>query len=132
MKRAPSAAKLVVVLVEDDDATREVFGMALEMEDLVVVTAASAQEALERIPVLRPAAVITDLTLAGGVGGAALVRALRAQPDLAGVRYVAVTGTHRDQLPAEECALFDEVFLKPVDIGVVARAIREAVPASTR
>ena len=112
------------MLVEDDPGTREVFGIALEMEGFVVIAFGTAREALERIPIVRPAAVIADLKLDDGMGGAALVRALRAMSELSELRHFAVTGTHPDLLPNEERALFDRVFLKPIDIDVVASAIR--------
>lgn len=128
MKSASPASKLLVVLVEDDPGTREVFAIALEMEGFVVVTFETATQALDGISILAPAAVVADLTLPGGVSGADLVRQIRSEsPELGAVPFFAVTGWDPKMIPADDTALFTQVFLKPVDVDVVGKAIRAAV-----
>ena len=128
MKPATNASKLLIVLVEDDPGTREVFAIALEMEGFVVVTFETAKQALDGISILGPAAVVADLTLPGGVGGADLVRQIRSEsPELEAVPFFAVTGWDPRMIPAADAALFRQVFLKPVDVDVVGKAIRSAV-----
>lgn len=128
MKPVSSASKLLVVLVEDDPGTREVFAIALEMEGFVVVTFETAKQALDGISILGPAAVVADLTLPGSIGGAELVRQIRNEsPELEAVPFFAVTGWDPKMIPAADASLFRQIFLKPVDVDVVGKAIRAAV-----
>ena len=117
--------KSLVVLVEDDPGTRELFGMVLEVEGFEVVTFETAEEALAGIAKNRPAAVVTDLTLSGSMSGIELARSLRER----GVPMFAITGWDPKRLAKEDAALFTQVFLKPIDVTVVTEAIRSSLGA---
>lgn len=120
--------RILVALVEDDPGTREVFGMVLEVDGFEVAAFASAEEALERLPALLPTALVTDLSLSGGMDGIELARAIRARPELAGIVLFAITGWDPQGLPAAERELFDRIFIKPADLEKVSEAIRSSVP----
>ena len=120
-------ARTLVALIEDDPGTREVFGMVLEVDGFQVATFATAEEALEELPTLLPAALVTDLSLSGGMDGVELARAIRARPELAGITLFAITGWDPQGIPADDRALFDRVFVKPADLEKVSEAIRACV-----
>jgi two-component system, sensor histidine kinase len=82
--------------------------------------------ALEVAPVYRPEAVLLDIGLPK-MDGYGVARWLRAQPRLAGVLIVGVTGYGQDrdrQLSRE--AGFDHHLVKPVDLGLLRRLLEEA------
>jgi PAS domain S-box-containing protein len=78
---APMAARQergTVLLVEDDPAVRTATGLLLEMEDYRVITAATSDEALERVredPSVQ--VLITDFHLSGVETGLDVVNAIR-------------------------------------------------------
>lgn len=122
---------ILVALIEDDAGTREVFGMVLEVDGFEVAAFASAEEALERLPSLLPAALVTDLSLSGGMDGIELARAIRARPELASIVLFAITGWDPHRLPEADRTLFDHIFVKPADLEKVSEAIRASVPQSS-
>lgn len=120
-------AKPLVVLVEDDPGTRELFGIVLEVEGFSVVTFDTAEAALDQLAARLPAALVTDLSLSGEVSGIDLARAIKANDELAGVPLFAITGWDPDQLRPDDAALFRSVFLKPIDVSVISEAIRASL-----
>jgi two-component system, sensor histidine kinase len=82
--------------------------------------------ALEVAPVYRPEAVLLDIGLPK-MDGYGVARWLRAQPPLAGVLIVGVTGygQERDRQLSREAG-FDHHLVKPVDLGLLRRLLEEA------
>lgn len=127
--RTHETNKPLVFLVEDDPGTREVFGIVLEVEGFAVQAFDTAEEALADVHA-KPSALVTDLTLSGEMDGIALARALKERPEAAELPLFAITGWHPQQLPAEDAALFRQVFLKPIDVSLVSAAIRASIRAA--
>jgi DNA-binding response OmpR family regulator len=120
----PDAAQ--ILLVEDDDGLRNAYRIVLGARGFDVGTAATGEEALERLDGRAgfPAAIVADLGLPG-LSGPELVRRLRAAaPDSA---LLVLTGT-RDETVRQQCrrAGATRYLVKPVTGGDLEAALREA------
>ena len=63
MTPLPRESPLIVLVVEDDAATRELFGTALRAEGFAVVAVGDGVDALTYLDTHKPAAVVLDLGL---------------------------------------------------------------------
>ena len=81
----------LVLLVEDDADLRELLRYQLELGGCEVIEATNAEEALALARVRRPRVALIDLGLPT-LGGLSLAQRLRADPDLPGLRLVAMSG----------------------------------------
>ena len=79
-----------VLVVDDDDDTRELVADALARAGVRVMTSASAADALAAIAAEPPDAIIADIGMPA-MSGYDLVRQLRADPRLAGIPAIALT-----------------------------------------
>jgi len=130
---APAAARQeahVRVLVVDDnrdaaDSLCILLG-SLGVEAHCVYT---GDEALRRIPELRPDAVVLDIGMPG-MDGYAVARAIRADAANAGIRLIALTGWGQegDRERTRECG-FDHHLTKPVDLAALQRLLAGHVRA---
>lgn len=85
--------RLRVLIVEDDENTRELYRCQLEEWDLPIdcTWMTSALEALMDIASMRPDVLITDLSMPG-VDGFEMLKALKRNPQLAAMQIVVITG----------------------------------------
>lgn len=92
--------RLRVLVVEDDEATRELYRCQFEEWDLPVdcTCMPSALEALMDIASMRPDLLITDLSMPG-VDGIEMLRALKRNLQLADMQIIVISG-----LPVEDIA----------------------------
>jgi len=125
-------AALRLVVVEDDDLYRNLLAVCLSRQPalFVVGSFADSDEALARIPELRPAAGILDIDLPGSMDGIELGLALRKQlPDLG----IVLLSNHAipqmlSALPEESVAGWSYLLKKSVsDVNALARAITGSV-----
>jgi two-component system CheB/CheR fusion protein len=117
--QAPPARRPVtsVVLVEDQDDARRMLQILLEAEGLRVFPAANGLEGVSLIERQRPDLALVDLGLPV-MSGFELARRVRANPDLASTRLVALSGYGQDaDIQAALDAGFDEHLTKPPDPG---------------
>ena len=108
---------LRILLVEDDDDTRDVTRLALEAKGAVLVAVASARAAVEAIEAQTPDVVVSDISMPGG-DGHAFLRKVRNLPLTRGGRVPAVAITaldSRDARVASREAGFHYHLVKPVD-----------------
>lgn len=111
-----------ILLVEDDDSIREVFKLILETEkpvqNLVVTTASSGSETLERVKAERPDLVLLDLTLADE-DGFEVFKQLRGLDGCADLPVVAVTAHNLREIESQAINLgFVGFVTKPIDFDV--------------
>jgi two-component system cell cycle response regulator DivK len=123
----------LVLLVEDDPDTREMYALFLGSVGYRVVQAANGQAALDAVRHHRPDIVVTDLAMPV-MDGFCLTRNLRAHATTRSVPIIAVTGHRVPTTPhlAREagcCCLFTKPFL-PDSLLDAVRSMLDACPRS--
>ena len=118
----------LVILVEDHPDTRLVYAEFLSSE-FEVLQAGDAEEALRAMRARVPDLVITDITLPG-VSGFELVARMRAEPRLAAVPVICLTGyggsAHEDRAREVGC---DRLIEKPCLPDTLSEAALEVLRA---
>jgi two-component system, cell cycle response regulator DivK len=106
--------KPLVLVVEDDEDTREVYAMALRDSGLDVETARDGQEGLEKAIAMVPNVIVTDLRLPQ-LDGWALTRRVKANPRTRHIPIIAVSGQYLMQELADRARAtgFASCLLKP-------------------
>ena len=127
VEEAPPAPKLQqqrrVLIVDDDKDAAEMLAQALQGEGHVVRQEHDGASALVAAAQFQPDVVVLDLGLPG-MDGLEVARRLRAYPQLASVRIVALTGFGQGSDRRRSAAAGIESHLvKPVDIQTVMQAI---------
>ena len=113
-----------VLLVDDDDAVRDMMSVTLERKGFDVVAAASVAEALRLITTESFDVLITDLHMPNPGDGFTVVTAMRhSQPD---ALTLLVSG-YPDVQSAMAAILLeaDEIIVKPFEAGKLAELLRE-------
>src|SRR5215203_6150541 len=113
MERQIGAPPPIILLVEDDADTRELYRTVFELEGYWMAEAPNADEAFEYAQDVMPDAILTDIGLAGDASGIDFVRRLKALPKMSGIPVLAVTGRDPSRWP-EHSGLFSEILIKPV------------------
>src|ERR1700723_4605069 len=111
-----------VLLVDDDDAVRDMMTCTLESKGFGVVAAASVTEALRFITTERFDVLITDLHMPNAGDGFTVVTAMRhSQPN---ALTLLVSG-YPDVQSAMATILLeaDEIIVKPFDVGTLAELV---------
>jgi CheY-like chemotaxis protein len=104
----------LILVVDDDMDTREMYGWCLEARGFRVALAGSFAAALEKAASETPDLVVTDFMLPGG-DGFRLADALRGSPLTADVAMILVSGrSFPEDALARATRLFNRVLLKPV------------------
>lgn len=117
-----------VLIVEDDQDTRELYETIFNIEGFWVAQATSAEAAVDQAAHLQPDVIITDVGLANGCDGVALASRLHAFPRTANVPVIAVTGRNLKELSPQ--AEFSEILQKPVSPNELVAATRRVLAAS--
>jgi CheY-like chemotaxis protein len=129
----PALAGIRVLLVDDEPDAREMMASALETCGANVVTAASAQGALQALGRTDVDLLLADIAMPGQ-DGYELIRAIRAMPSarLASLPAAAVTAHARDDERERALAAGFQMHLtKPIDPAALARAVA-VLAASSR
>ena len=111
--------RLKVLLVEDDEPTREMLKGTIEQWNLPIdcTVKTSAMEALIEIASLRPDVLITDLKMPG-VDGFEFLRILRANPSFSGIHLVTITSLSEREVADHGGLPEHTIYLKkPVDMN---------------
>lgn len=121
-----------VLIVDDDDLVRDILQSRLERLGIPVVAAASAEEALARLEVMRIAVLVLDLHMPGQSGFvlAEFVRLFGAH--MTGVPILIFTGTTLTPDALELARRFNaDVYQKPHDLnGLLQRVAVLADPVN--
>ena len=120
---SPDGVPPIVLLVEDDADTRDLYQTALGFAGLWVAQAADADDALEYAIDLRPDAVLMDIALPAPGDGFGLARALRESTRFSDTPIVAVTGLEPGKLGVD-ADLFSAIFYKPVPLDKLVRRVK--------
>jgi len=124
--RLPTLGGRRVLVVDDNLDTAESSSLLLEIEGYDVRVAHNGPKAIEIARVFAPDIVLLDIGLPG-MDGYAVARALRAAPELARCRLIAVSGYGQaeDRHRSREAG-FDRHLVKPVEADVLREVLAEA------
>src|SRR5215210_5171140 len=114
-----------ILLVEDDDALRDILAETLEEEGYKVVQAWNGKEAYGIATAIVPDLVISDIGITY-LSGVQLLAVLNNSLKTRNIPVIAITGTER-LLPLEESG-FREIIYKPFDMQELIDAVGAALP----
>lgn len=101
--RGPDLRGRRVLLVEDEEAGREVTAALLTARGATVVEVADAEQALEQLPTEEIDVVLSDIVLGPGMDGLALRRRLGADPAAPPVVLMSGHGDGRGDVLRKPC-----------------------------
>jgi PAS domain S-box-containing protein len=116
---------LRLLLVDDEPDALELVSEVLREQGAEIHAAASARQALEALPELKPHVVVSDIGMPG-MDGIALIRAIRALPIDRGGQTPAIALTafaRSDDVQRALTAGYQMHLSKPVEIAPLARAV---------
>lgn len=119
-----TAARPLVLLVNSDLASREIFRDALVHAGYGVVTAPTGEEGLAMAHACRPDVILGDFPM-DVPGHSPFVGDIRADRELDGARILVVTARAMVDEVAAAWEVGDDVLLKPVDPIFVVEAVRK-------
>ncbi|WLE62703.1 response regulator [Burkholderia plantarii] len=114
-----------VLIVDDNADAADSLSILLGLQGHTVEVAYSAEDAIRCAETFRPQVALLDIGLPG-MSGYELARTLRAMPQFAGTRLVAVTGYGQtDDVRTAYEAGFDEHLVKPVEPAALERSLAQ-------
>jgi CheY-like chemotaxis protein len=120
MTTSPGSASPHILIVDDEIGIASAMTMVLEMEGYRISQAANGVQALERARESRPDLVVTDYMMPH-LNGLELIRALRADGDLASLPVILMSAGIVPRAEAQELA--DAVLPKPIGIERLLESI---------
>jgi len=116
-----------ILIVDDNADAANSLALVLGLDGHVTEAVYSATEALSRANDFKPEVILLDIGLPE-MDGYQVARRLRSDPDLAGIRIVALTGYGQsDDVQRSRDVGFDDHLTKPVDFAALARTLEAAV-----
>jgi CheY-like chemotaxis protein len=127
---APAGRQLAgvrVLVVDDNRDAADSLCILLGSLGVEAHCAYAGDEALRRLPQLRPDVVVLDIGMPG-MDGNEVARAIRAEADHDGVRLIALTGWGQEgDRERTRASGFDHHLTKPVDLAALQRLLLECV-----
>ena len=121
------SAHVVILVVDDDTAIRELMVTAFEDEGYHVLQAADGAQALHLVSQALPSVVVLDIQMPG-IDGLEVARRLKADPATAAIPLVAVSAAAREEdVLASGCCAF---VAKPFDLVRLVSAVTSAIESS--
>ncbi len=120
----------IVLLVEDDADTREMYSLFLETSGLSCTTVRAADEAIRSVEETRPSVIVTDFMLGAGPSGADLIYTVKSSPSTAHIPIIVLSGRAIEELPESTRQQADALLLKPVNPDELLERIRETIATS--
>lgn len=114
--------KARILVVDDDEETRETVATALEIEGFEVDRAASGPEALELMARGAPDVAVVDLIMPE-MSGQELCLSMRRDPRLRGSRLLVLSGAEDTRLAAAESDA-DSAIIKPFTVELLLAEVR--------
>ena len=122
------AARMQIMLVDDDIALLKLLAMRLRAAGYSVETAESGEQALARLPAVQPQLVVTDLRMEG-VDGMALYNAVHQRYPAVPVIIITAHGTIPDAVDAIQRGVYGYL-TKPFDSRTLLKSVEEALRLS--
>src|SRR4029453_12299174 len=104
----------IVLLIEDDRDTLDMYSSCLESAGLWVATATNPIAGQASARELRPNLIVTDIGFGGASTGVDLVHQIKADPLTSDIPVIVLSGTALEALPSETQREVELVLLKPV------------------
>ncbi len=112
-----------ILLIDDDEMIRAIFGTALERFGYRTIVAASGGEALELARKHLPELILSDINMPG-IDGCTLLQSLRADRELATKQIVLMTGSRAEPMQRRSMELgADDFLLKPFSPEELQRCV---------
>jgi DNA-binding response OmpR family regulator len=121
-----SMQRLKVLLAEDDDDLRSLYGYMLLAAGYKVNTVRNGLQALAEIQINRPDVVVTDITMPV-LSGLDLIVAVRSYDELANLPVVAITSFGEDVCKLARAAGATDAIDKPAELNRMREVIDAAV-----
>lgn len=120
-----------VLLVEDDNALREIFEMRLQAEGYETLSAADGEEALAVATSEKPELIIADVMMPK-LSGFEMLETLRAAPEMGNVKVIMMTalGQAEDRARGEKLGVVKYLVKSQVTLEDFVRVVREVLPPS--
>jgi len=116
----------VVLYVEDDPGVRDSIRKALRRSGYACLIASEPRQALELLRIRRPALVMTDIRMPD-IDGLDFLQSVRADPALATLPAIVLTGYVAPGVPEQVAALSAHLLRKPVDLPELLAAIKKLI-----
>ncbi|MEO8089399.1 MAG: response regulator [Gemmatimonadales bacterium] len=113
----------VILYVEDDPGVRDSIRKALRRSGYACLIASEPRQAMELLRIRRPALILTDIRMPD-IDGLAFLKTLRANPALATLPAIVLTGYVGPGVPEQVAALSAHLLRKPVDLSELLGAIK--------
>ena len=120
-----------VLVVDDNDAIRELWHTYLTLSGFAVTEAVNGVDAIERVVQAVPAAIIIDFSMPV-MNGADAVRTLRHHPWTATTPVIGLTGHGADPSTREFRRVCDTVLEKPIEAEALLDALRDLLRRGLR
>jgi CheY-like chemotaxis protein len=118
--------KRLILVIEDDRDTRDMYTALLKSNGFSVQTARTGTEGFTRACESKPAVILTDLGLPN-IDGWEVVRRLKSDPRTADIPVIVITGRATSELD-EMAALFNtRVLLKPCPPAMLIEEVERAI-----
>ncbi len=125
---AVRALKPVVMVIDDDEFSRQLARQAIDAHRWEVVLAVDGQDAFAQLRSVRPDLILMDIRLPG-MDGLSLTRSLKATPHLAGIPIIMMTGdSRRETLTASLEAGAVAFVVKPVERQALEEKFGKLMP----
>ena len=122
------AASRSVLVIEDDQDTRDLYVTVLKMSGFTVQTARTGMEGFTRACESRPGVILTDLGLPT-IDGWEVVRRLKADARTADIPVIVVTGRTTSELDEMASSLGTRVLLKPCPPDMLVDEVEKSLTA---
>ncbi len=118
-----------VLLVDDDPALRGLLRQMLELGGFTVYEAEDGLDALEKIPQVRPDAMVLDVMMPN-MDGVTLCRTVRSRPETTALPIIMLSGKTQDKAIQEGLAAGANVYLcKPISFNELISHVNNVLPA---
>jgi CheY-like chemotaxis protein len=125
-------AQAPLLLVEDDQTSRNTLARLLAHAGYSVETAVDGLEAFEILKRIRPQLILLDLLLPG-MPGTEVLRTIRQTPAWKGIPVVLLTGDALSGRTADLMALnIDGILVKPVDLDQLLATVGRLIPTTAQ
>lgn len=117
--------KKTIAIIEDDEALVQVYREALARKDIEIITAPTAQLALQLLTQHTPDLIILDIMLPGGMNGFDLLEQIKRNQKLSHTPVIMLTNLDGEEKVAKEIGVTDYIVKAntPLDT-VVAKIVK--------